>query len=220
MQPQSRNKPSLSGTQNRRIEQRNISITAKMLGSERDSQTQRRMRDELPKNPDIQRPNTHSKHLGNIMRKCKMENILLDIKQATHTVNPIPPWENDLANYNYTQLDKPKEQCTLQELKNSSRIIHISVRKPQLLCFLHRWLCRSHHQHSWRGCLLRHIHSKLAYFRHIFNTTNRTCSNSQNTTIFHKPRTHQCHYTHRFQICLIDTTKNQTKRKHTPYIRH
>ena len=81
-----------------RIEQRNISITAKMLGSERDSQTQRRMRDELPKNLDIQRPNTHSKHLGNIMRKCKMENILLDIKQATHTVNPIPPWENDLAN--------------------------------------------------------------------------------------------------------------------------
>ena len=105
-----------------RIEQRNISITAKMLGSERDSQTQRRMRDELPKNPDIQRPNTHSKHLGNIMRKCKMENILLDIKQATHTVNPIPPWENDLANYNYTQLDKPKEQCTLQELKTAAEL--------------------------------------------------------------------------------------------------
>ena len=105
-----------------RIEQRNISITAKMLGSERDSQTQRRMRDELPKNPDIQRPNTHSKHLGNIMRKCKMEKILLDIKQATHTVNPIPPWENDLANYNYTQLDKPKEQCTLQELKTAAEL--------------------------------------------------------------------------------------------------
>ena len=105
-----------------RIEQRNISITAKMLGSERDSQTQRRMRDELPKNPDIHRPNTHSKHLGNIVRKCKMKNILLDIKQATHTVNPIPPWENDLANYNYTQLDKPKEQCTLQELKTAAEL--------------------------------------------------------------------------------------------------
>ena len=105
-----------------RIEQRNITITAKMLGSERDSQTQRRMRDELPKNPDIQRPNTHSKYLGNIVRKCKMKNILLDIKQATHTVNPIPPWENDLANYNYTQLDKPKEQCTLQELKTAAEL--------------------------------------------------------------------------------------------------
>ena len=104
-----------------RIKLRNTCILSKALAANRDSCTKRKAITELAKNRDIQNYNTYSKQITDCVKDLGMTNTLLSLKtDVPNNQLQIPPWETIGTTYNFAQLPKAKEQCTVEELKNAA----------------------------------------------------------------------------------------------------
>ena len=111
------NLPSLES----RIKVRNTCIITKALVSSRNSHTKTRATAELSKNREIQNYNTYGKQITDSAKDFDIANALLELRadEPNNQYN-IPPWETLGTSFNYTQLPKAKEDCSLEELKQAA----------------------------------------------------------------------------------------------------
>ena len=101
-----------------RINVRNTCIVSKAIQSERNTHTKNKVLNELPKHPDLQRPNTYTKQLVDCARSVKMDGVLAKLKSDALNNNTVaPPWESSSAKFFYTKLPRAKENCTIAELR-------------------------------------------------------------------------------------------------------
>ena len=101
-----------------RINVRNTCIVSKAIQSERNTHTKNKVSNELPKHPDLQRPNTYTKLLVDCARSVKMDGVLAKLKTDAPNNNAVaPPWESSSAKFTYTKLPRAKENCTIAELR-------------------------------------------------------------------------------------------------------
>ena len=63
-----------------RINVRNTCIVSKAIQSERNTHTKNKVMNELPKHPNLQRPNTYTKQLVDCTRSVKMDGVLAKLK--------------------------------------------------------------------------------------------------------------------------------------------
>ena len=106
-----------------RINVRNTCIISKAIQSERNSYTKIKVLNELPKHPELQRPNTYTKQLVDCARSIKMDSILSKLKTDApnnHTI--APPWEKKSVQFSFTKLPRAKENCTMHELRAAATI--------------------------------------------------------------------------------------------------
>ena len=97
---------------------RNTCIVCKAIQSERNTHTKNKVLNELPKHPDLQRPNTYTKQLVDCARSVKMDGVLANLKtDATNNNAVAPPWEGGNAKFTYTKLPRAKENCIIAELR-------------------------------------------------------------------------------------------------------
>ena len=74
-----------------RINVRNTCIVSKAIQSERNTHTKNKVLNELPKHPDLQRPNTYTKKLLDCARTVKMDGVLAKLKtDALKSADGIP----------------------------------------------------------------------------------------------------------------------------------
>ena len=93
-----------------RINVRNTCIVSKAIQSERNTHTKNKVLNELPKHPDLQRPNTYTKQLVDCARSVKMDGVLAKLKTDAPNNNAVaPPWESGSAKFTYTKLPRAKE---------------------------------------------------------------------------------------------------------------
>ena len=101
-----------------RINVRNTCIVSKAIQSERNTHTKNKVLNELPKHPDLQRPNTYTKQLVDCARSVKMDGVLAKLKTDAPNNNTVAlPWESSSAKFTYTKLPRAKENCTIAELR-------------------------------------------------------------------------------------------------------
>ena len=101
-----------------RINLRNTCIVSKAIQSERNTNTKNKVLNELPKHPDLQRPNTYTKQLVDCARSVKMDGVLAKLKTDAPNNNAVaPPWESSSAKFTCTKLPRAKENCTIAELR-------------------------------------------------------------------------------------------------------
>ena len=111
------NLPSLDS----RIKIRNTCIITKAIVSNRFSYTKRRATTELPKDREIQNYNTYSKQITDCVKDLGVTDTLLGLRtDVPNDQFNIPPWETVGTKYNYTQLPRAKEQCSLEDLRHAA----------------------------------------------------------------------------------------------------
>ena len=106
-----------------RINVRNTCIISKAIQSERNSHTKIIVLNELPKHPELRRPNTYTKQLVNYAQSVKMDGVLVKLKtDAPNNRLIAPPWESGSVKFSYTKLPRAKENCTIAGLRAAATI--------------------------------------------------------------------------------------------------
>ena len=101
-----------------RINVRNTCIVSKAIQSERYTHKKNKVLNELPKHPDLQRPNTYTKQVVDCAPSVKMDGVLAKLKTDAPNNNAVaPPWESSIAKFTYTKIPRAKENCTIAELR-------------------------------------------------------------------------------------------------------
>ena len=121
-----------------RIIVRNTCIVSKAIQSERNTgtHTKNKVLNELPKHPNLQRPNTYTKQLVDCARSVKMDGVLAKLKTDAPNNNAVAsPWESGSAKFIYTKLHRAKENCTIAELRAAATT---AMKKSKLHSLLHR----------------------------------------------------------------------------------
>ena len=95
-----------------RINARNTCIISKAIQSDRPSHTKVKVLCEIPKHPELHRPNTYTKQLVDCARNLKMDSVLDKLKTDTNNHPIAPPWESGIAQFSYTKLPRAKENCS------------------------------------------------------------------------------------------------------------
>ena len=106
-----------------RINVRNTCIISKAIQSERNSHTKIKVLNELPKHPELRRPNTYTKQLVDCARSVKIDGVLVKLKaDAPNNRLIAPPWESGRVKFSYAKLPRAKENCTIAELRAAATI--------------------------------------------------------------------------------------------------
>ena len=109
-----------------RINARNTCIISKAIQSDRPSHRKVKVLCEIPKHPELHRPNTYTKQLVDCARNLKMDKLKTDTNN-----HPIaPPWESEIAQFSYTKLPRAKENCTANELRAAATLAINEAESP------------------------------------------------------------------------------------------
>ena len=113
-----------------RINARNTCIISKAIQSDRPSHTKVKVLCEIPKHPEIHRPNTYTKQLVDCARNLKMDSVLDKLKTDTNNHPIAPPWESEIVQFSYTKLPRAKENCTANVLRAAATLAINEAESP------------------------------------------------------------------------------------------